>query len=425
MKQEQPDFDKVFRAENILRLIEYALLRSRKTNEGNKGVILEFNLSKMSQADLRLLLPADVEVTPDLLAAKILKIFSPGKIAGEAKMQDRAYDLVNDPKNENLPLAKVPRVYFNDEITLHNNELDHYLESSGVNTVGGKIGIMLMDYVAGEDLATHLYRHIIDHDPKLADLKQRLASGEQINFNDISARVQLALGYKKPPHQAEQAVELKIEANNADKLFNALKRYGFELDDQILAKIRNTIKLLHESNIYHNDLHERNIMLVPDDLGKIIDVYLIDFDRASNIEDNSVAGSDMDIVQRYNIFTSESKESLDPDKVFLRGIAKQRGVIEHSRNQEVQKTWQELQAKIKDIIATGGSNMLQYLDNEIYLVSTQLMSGGEEWLKVAAALILDIAKANQDLARQLAQLNLAKPSNAYTENFWRNLLKQL
>lgn len=425
MNLENQHLEQSLKSESILRLVEYALLRSRKANEGNKGVILEFDLSKMSPEDLRLLLPPETEIPSELLAAKILKIYTPGQAAAEAKMQDRAYDVINNPDNQNSPLAKIPKVYYNSEISVANPELDHYLESCGVNTVGGKVGMMLMDYVDGEDLATHLYHQVIEHDQKLADLKQRLAHGEDLSFNDISARVQSALGYQKPPHQAEQAVELKIEAKNADKLFSALKSYGFELDQAILDKLRNTIRLLHDNNIYHNDLHERNIMLVKDDLGKIIDVYLIDFDRASDIEDRSAAGSDIDIVNRYSIFTTTHKENSGPDQIFLRSIDRQKSLIERSKNVEVQRTWQGVQDKIENIIASGGPSMLQSLDSEIYLVASQLMDGGEESLKVAAALILDIAKNNDDLARQLVQLNIAKLSNAYTENFWRNLLKQL
>ena len=425
MKLEQPqvDFERVFKSESILHLIEYTLLHSQKANEGNKGVILEFDLSKISPEDLRLLLPADLELTPELLAAKVLKIYSPGQMANEAKMQERAYELINDQAEEGLDYAQVPRVYYSGEINLANDELDNYLESSSVNTVGGKAGIMLMDYIQGEDLATYVYKYLIRHDSRFIDLRQRLdEDGESFDFPSLERRVGGTLGYQDPSSLSNPAEQLRVEAANSERLFSALKKNGFTLDGQVIIQLQNTIKLLHDNNIWHNDLHRRNVMLSFDDAGQIKETYIIDFGSSADTQDKDGLAYDFDIVDSYRKFVEGERQPADD--IWLNDINRLRQRLEKNQNSVKYKEWQDLQAKIKDIIAIGGSSMLVNLDHEICSKTYNLMSS-EDWLKLAASLILDIAKDNPDLAKKLTQLNMTKPVNAYTSNFWANLLKQL
>lgn len=424
MNPEQPNLEREFKAENILHLIEYALIASHKANEGNKGVILEFDLSKLSQEDLHLFLPPDVVDNQEILAAKVLKIYTPGNISSEAKMQERAYNVVSDQANGDLPLAKIPRVYYNNEISLNNVELSHYLESCGVNTVGGKVGVMLMDYVGGEDLATHLYKYLINHDSRLADVRARLDNAEEdFNFANIERRIANALAYQEPSAQASEAERFRVEAANSRRLFAALKKHGFTLDKEVIIKLQNTLRLLHDNNIYHNDLHKRNVMFSLDENGQIDDVYIIDFGLAADTQDKDGLAFDFDIVDTYRDFVDS--EASAEDKSWLNEIDRLKQRLDKIQNPAKLKEWHDFQHKIRDIMATGGPSMLQYLDNEIYLGCSKLMGGSEDWLKLAASLILDIAKDHQDLARQLTQLNISKPANPYTENFWRNLLKQL
>ncbi len=423
LEQPQVDFERVFKSENILHLIEYTLLHSQKANEGNKGIILEFDLSKISPEDLALLLPEDVEVGPELLAAKVLKIYSPGQMASEARTQERAYEIINEQGEEGLDYAQVPRVYYSGEINLAGSELDGYLESSGVNTVGGKAGIMLMDYIEGEDLATYIYKYLIRHDSRFIDLRQRLdEDGESFDFPSLERRVGGTLGYQDPSSLSNPAEQLRVEAANSERLFSALKKNGFTLDKQVIVKLQNSIKLLHDNNIWHNDLHKRNVMFSFDDDGQIKETYIVDFGLAADVQDKEGLAYDFDIVDSYRQFVEGQRQA--GDDVWLNDINRLRQRLEKNQTSPKYKEWQELQVKIKDIIANGGSSVLVNLDHEICSRTYSLMSS-EEWLKLAAALILDIAKDNPDLARKLTQLNMTKPVNAYTSNFWANLLKQL
>ncbi|MFA5126572.1 MAG: lipopolysaccharide kinase InaA family protein [Patescibacteria group bacterium] len=423
--------------EPIEHLLETCLLEGVKTDEGNKGIILELAIDKLPAGWQEQLLGEEENAQSGQLAAKVIKIFLPGKIEHEAHMQRRAHDIIADQADQSA-YAKVPHAYCHKEITVHDPSLLSKLKTWGVTAVGDRVGFMVMDFVQGEDLATHLYKHIIQHDHRLRDLKQRMGRGERLTFNDIRDRVQVAMGFERPPAQAGQVAEFIFEAANLDRLMVALKKYDFHLEQHILDKLQNTIRLLHDNNIYHNDLHERNIILKLDESGQIVDVYLVDFDRALDMEDISVAGRDSDVLTRYRSFTNaRDREQESAEEKWLLSMQRLKERFANSKSEKMRSMWREFEGEIRKLLELDSPNRIKLLADEIF-VRTYHLTQSDEWCRLAGAVVLDIDKLEKEravsrvenrripsLAKSLVQNLINRESSPYTYNFWEKLWQQL
>jgi tRNA A-37 threonylcarbamoyl transferase component Bud32 len=134
--------------------------------------------------------------------------------------------------------------------------------------------ILIMDYINGKDLGTTMYDHVLT---KLGYESDSLAV---MSYSEKEQEVGKAIGFEQPDLSSSTQEELDSAraltfARNEVKLLKYLKKDGFVLDPTILTAIENTIRLLHQNGLYHNDLHKQNVMIGED--GR---VYLIDFGRA-------------------------------------------------------------------------------------------------------------------------------------------------
>ena len=78
-----------------------------------------------------------------------------------------------------------------------------------------------------------------------------------------------------------------------------MKDNDITIDKRIIDKVINTVNLLNENDIYHNDLHERNIMIKLDKDGNPLDVFIIDFGKAS---ENERTSTDNNVIKGYEEF---------------------------------------------------------------------------------------------------------------------------
>ncbi len=113
--------------EPMERLLEDCLLKAAKTDEGNRGIILELDVNSLPEGWRKELLGEDTDLTDNTLAVKIIKIFLPGNIEHEAHMQRKASDLIASQENQD-DYAKVPHAYRSKEITIHDKELLYKLK---------------------------------------------------------------------------------------------------------------------------------------------------------------------------------------------------------------------------------------------------------------------------------------------------------
>lgn len=238
-----------------------------KVNEGNSGFILRFNFEDIQPELIEDLKKHGIEIK-DNQAAKILKVYNIADAEREFTLQKRAYESVaahaGDPA-----YAGVPRPYFarNVEVSSATREL---LKSKNVK-VGDHVGVIMMDFVPGDDLATKLLKEVMRRSPDLrhytADEGQLLPEYEKANFHKLPLdEIAAAAGFSLPGGKAKSREEREWERQrvfdeNEERLIAFLEERGFQIHPAILEQIRNTIDAFHRNGLVFRDGHHRNFMI--------------------------------------------------------------------------------------------------------------------------------------------------------------------
>jgi hypothetical protein len=270
-------------------LFKISLLKAVTINQGNNGLIKKIEtdalppelidyFEKEQRIELR---------GKDSLVFKMIKVYTNGVGKNEFETQKKSYELVKDVAEEGNQdeYAKVPHPYIYRELTIDEN-LKQLLKAEGLDFNQDKIEILVMDFVEGEDFATHLYKEVLRRHKGSVHLKDHL---DEMRLDEIIDEVARVLRFEAPGGKSRdegiRKFEEKIVMNeNADKIIKFLEKNGFTLDPSFMTKIRNTINLWHEHGIYHRDLHERNTIVSSKD------VYIIDF--GESISDGSKKDAD-------------------------------------------------------------------------------------------------------------------------------------
>jgi serine/threonine protein kinase len=297
-------------------------------DQGNNGIIFKVNLEKAIKSDkcdklLKYLNLLDSDV--DARAMKILKIYKSGEAEREAKLGITAHE-INEKKKKNREdqFALTPQVIFAQDLIVSKEIRKSLLGNSEKvrsSRVPGdeKIGIILLEFFEGEDLAKHLYKEalkfaaeedafIFSHlmpgefnelqasDPEkvVEELKQII---DEMDMGDLSSNVQRVFHYSKAKRRDRQSPEEFalaqeiVENKNAEILYGYLEKKGFIIDKDIVTQIRNTVNAWHEEDFYHKDLHPRNVMLVPSsDKKGSVQACLLDFGSAKQFGKNESKG---------------------------------------------------------------------------------------------------------------------------------------
>lgn len=284
--------------ELIKKYIEEFLNNHHKINEGNEGIIAVVDSKTF---DDKLFEKSLIQDKEKKLALKMMKVYSsPKQAEQEARLQKAAHKIALEwTKNrpEDLLEVSVPEVYFGGQVDLKSEKLIDQLEEEGVAVKNGKVGVILMDYVAGEDFATHLYSEVVKrHEPyedhHLTELKDLLhiyldtpiMRDDNKFFSILHSYVQRALHFNFPGGKAKDSKDRefeirKIENENATKLRYFLAKNNFILDKKILDSLSAFLDTLHKNDIYHRDVHERNIM-IENNVDGTKRINIIDFGKA-------------------------------------------------------------------------------------------------------------------------------------------------
>lgn len=284
------------------------LLRQKREifNAGKKGIILKFKQEEISN-ELRDSLKKKGLITDEDIAVKALKVFKPGDAKKEHNLLKKAHSLVEKlPAKKDLALVPKPLDFRTLEI---DNDLRDYLNSMGAG-VDEKVGVILMDFVEGEDLATMLYKEVLRRSNYSEEYMEKLT------FPQLQIEVISRLGFQRPGRKGrtegeQQFEETKVLIENANKLISFLKKHSFRLDPKIPERIRKTVELFHQNFVFHNDLHERNIIV--NQKGDETETYIIDFGNASErVVDTAEAEvkvtDDFDITRRLKLLTKSAEE---------------------------------------------------------------------------------------------------------------------
>lgn len=271
-------------------LTEILEIHARKINEGKNAVILKVDTNVLQKGVREVFLQAAPE-DPGDSAIKIFKLNNHLLNQHEFDMQKHAEALLKDRAND-PNFAQVPRTWSLDDVQLTSGAMNQLLSCDLTQAKEGKVSMIVMDFIPGDDLATALYREVVKRHPKTVHLANHVA---EMDYTDLSEIVGHALDMRKPGGKSSNAAErafedAKVQAENSNKLFAYLEKTDFRIHPSIVTQISNTMKLFHDNGFYVRDAHHRNIMVVGEiDASKgesrvTPKVFLIDFATATVIQ---------------------------------------------------------------------------------------------------------------------------------------------
>lgn len=403
-----------FHDQVIESLLELSLIYGAKRNEGTKGVILEINIDELPEDIKEKFLDcyeADDQLGERVLAAKVIKVASSHGGLHEARMQTRAYDLVSQA-DESEHLAKIPMLRGYSEIEVKSEMVRAHLEHSGVKA-GEKVEVLLMDFIPGEDLATHIFRRVLKTEEYYREMADRY------DFDELQSHVANKLGYERPrAGDPGTNFEKKVYNANESKLFEFMRRNGIMIDREIIDRSLATLEKLRENGIYHNDIHPRNIMIETDEQGKIVDVYVIDFATAGDTED-AQGGNDFEQLRRYRSVSSGFAETKkDEVKSFLDSLHRLHSRAEGSGMYKGQL--KDMREYLKSVI-----DDLEKLDPEKLKRMSIKIAGDQKWWELVGAEVLDLGGHDREKIRSLAEKLRDKASFPYVRVFWQKILNNM
>jgi sulfite reductase beta subunit-like hemoprotein len=345
-----------------LRVVEQLLLHAEKVNEGNNGVIFRLKLEGLDNAT-RNLIAAEL---PDLLeneqAIKLLKIYRPGLAEREYNLQQQAYDIVTNSSQEKL--ARVPTPYGHYDLEV-NDGTKNLVDKLGLEKLKDRVEVFFMEFVPGKDLATVLYEEIITRHP--AAQKNLIGS----RFEDMQAEVIRVLNFSAPggkgATQEERDFEMtKVMKENAEKIYDFLKKQNFVLHPDIAQQVENTIKEFRKNEFELRDCHERNIMIVGNHdakQGESGQAYIIDYGEARTKKETDQLANEgvsqaylpdsyiLSIVQKLS--TSQEAQDRKEFDTFIKEIIRFRDGLK-DRDKKWQLINEQAQASAKEKGATAG-----------------------------------------------------------------------
>jgi len=254
--------------EMIRFLIETILLHAVKIDEGANGVIAKINMQSI-EPEIRDQMLGELDV-PDKHVVKLMKVYSPGT----GKREYEAHEAVFNELTKHSDVAKIPRPYIFRDMPVKTEALQMALGLRyGLDRKMENVEIILMDLIEGDDLATIFYKEVVRTHPRLVHHRNRV---DDYNFTDLQYIVPGVLGFNRPGGKgknfADKAYEKEsVMDNNAQLLYDYLKKVGFKIDRNFVKTLKRSLKLMHQHGIYHRDLHLRNVMRGSDGLPYIID----------------------------------------------------------------------------------------------------------------------------------------------------------
>lgn len=405
--------------EPIENLIESSLEHGIKFDEGQNAIVLEVSASDLDQEMREAFFGEEKLISNNEFVSKALRVFNAGHSEEEATQQIKAKDII-DSQTEDVKatLAKIPEIYTHQEITIHTEALKEKLSAAGIDVSSGKVGVLLMYRVQGVDFLNYLLREAIkrcpdeesQHSVAVEYAKSQLDTDNKgLSTEEIFKAASVAVGF-------ESSDRLTLSPTNRDRLLVYLKKYGFVLDEKIIEKIERTTKVLNDNEFYHNDLTERNAMVEFDDDGNIVDVYLIDFEKSTDKEDEDFGG-DMAIIGQYRSLTKTQEEEFQEKKdVTLLKIEKLRERVAKARSDE----YDYLKSSIKEMLKMEGDEDMLSAEARAFQSASSLVS--EQAWDLMAAILADIASEDPE---SVSSYSKRKRGDKKVNRAYANLLSRI
>lgn len=264
--------------------IEQIIQGAEKINEGNNGVILSIDSSKLPEEFIEILTKRGLEFPSNEQVIKILKIYREGYGRKEFETQRRAHEIISS--SDQTDIAGVPKPLLFHELGITETRTRESLKRMGLTAIGDRVDLILMDRIEGDDLATILYREVIERHPKSRHLRGQSGT---LSLEDLGGEIARILNFRiaggKSQDESEREFErMKVSNQNADRLFTFLRKNGFRLNPKITMQITNALDAFHTSGLAFRDGHERNIMICGEDPSATAEnpprAFIVDFGNA-------------------------------------------------------------------------------------------------------------------------------------------------
>ncbi len=341
----------------------------KRINEGANSVIGLINFSELDERLIDYFFQGKEKPSNEKLAIKMLKVYTDANLAkSEGELQIKARELLADNP---IPGVDVPEVYFCDSVPVMSDDLKNHLIAEGIDLEDNKIGVVLMDFIEGEDMLTYLYKEalkkyqvvkpeenkkLLSFSPDLAEVDTQLEHGAMTDFPKLQNRVSLALDLKLARNSLDQP---EVRQTNMEKLVKFFSDNDLVIDEAIIERLAQTISLFNKNGLYHRDLHERNVMLSFGDDNKTIDrLSVIDFglsalgtpgDDDIYIEGDKKFPNDNYLVWSYKAIT-KPKAELEKEQFFSK-LNKNLNNIKN--NKQLLPRYDALLNQVSDIIKSG------------------------------------------------------------------------
>ncbi|MBP7133722.1 hypothetical protein KBA73_00745 [Patescibacteria group bacterium] len=286
-------------------VLDFALLQSlragRRMNEGSNGVIYKIDVGDLPVSERGIVMESGLFPVEDTSAIKILKVYSTEAGHIETVNQRKAALFLKEARAQGKNVARVPEAHLDHVIAFETPELQEaFRRVLKIDSIGAKVNCIAMEYIEGEDLATHIWRayarafvrKVVKSDPgqstgiteeELEYLEKPSTFNEIRNYvttlerraNILPELRSLLLEEVRPGHtQAALVKERMAHDRNAKRMSGLLLQDGFTIDPDLFDKISNSMDVFRENGLVYLDGHERNIMLRSDG-----EVFVIDFEK--------------------------------------------------------------------------------------------------------------------------------------------------
>lgn len=396
------------RRDALASYIQSLIEHSDYVGEGNNGVVLKVSLDELDEQGIAALqeFGLQVDAIKGEAAVKIIKVYESGAADNECDMQAYAAEILEkatiDGKKD---LAKVPRVLLSADLSIDPHSLDHVLHQTHNFMPQEKMGIVMMDYVEADDLATILYREALRLHDGYRDEGGQL---DEMSYDELQEAVWRVFGFARPGgksgNEGERVFEKeKVFADNQLKLMTFLRKRGFRLHPSIYKQIKNTLDLFHKSGLVHRDCHARNFLISGDYIASDAvsetapQVWSIDFGSARKFDGPYTESNDAGLFN--DEVAANTVRRYPPDGSILRQI------------EPLSKTQEEEKAlrieKLKEEIA---ENLNIAMRNNWYETHMQLIEQeGEDALEK----LVPFFRISQDNARYMGALLYAAFDHGY------------
>lgn len=235
----------------VQEVIEDVIREGEWIGEGQQGVVLRVDGEQAQKLGEMFDEPHHED-----LASKLLKVGADNTIEHEHHVHQRAYNVMEKVRDD-TNYARIPMPIGSKRVSVDDEQAKERLRKIHVGDNVEEVQMLAMEFINGHTFGEFLLREVVKTLPKE---QKGTYTDQQI---DTLNRQQLV------PIVQNQ---LHIEGTNFEAMRKRLQDHNKTIPQKWLTSVDNTLKLLHQSGIYHRDLHEHNIMIGNDE-----EVYIIDF----------------------------------------------------------------------------------------------------------------------------------------------------